>query len=132
MADRQDSPCFGHVGRLGLAGWGGNVYMLVNNDLETDMIAVLNTLMYALDIYKWILIASAIFSWLYAFNVINSSNQFVNGLGRFFYQVTEPVLAPIRRFMPDMGGIDISPLIVFVIIFFLQQVIVYNLYPLVM
>lgn len=109
-----------------------NVYMSVNNEMETNMIALLNTVMYALDIYKWILIASAIFSWLYAFKVINSSNQFVNGLGRFFYAVTEPVLKPIRRLLPDMGGIDISPIIVFVLIFFVQQIIVYNIAPLFM
>ena len=53
--------------------------------------------------------ASAIFSWLYAFNVINSSNRFVASLGQFFYNVTEPVLRPIRRVLPDLGGIDISP-----------------------
>lgn len=107
-----------------------NVYMSVNNELETKMIAVLNTVIYALEIYKWIIIGSAIFSWLYAFRVINTSNQFVNGLGRFFYAVTEPVLKPIRRFMPDMGGIDISPIIVFVAIFFIEQVIIFNLMPL--
>ena len=94
------------------------------------MIALLNTVIYVLEIYKWIIIGSAIFSWLYAFRVINTSNQFVNGLGRFFYAVTEPVLRPIRRFLPDMGGIDISPIIVFVAIFFLEQVIIFNLMPL--
>ena len=93
------------------------------------MIAVLNTVIYVLEIYKWIIIGSAIFSWLYVFKVINTSNQFVNGLGRFFYAVTEPVLRPIRRFLPDMGGIDISPIIVFVAIFFIEQVIIFNLMP---
>ncbi|WP_246748885.1 YggT family protein [Rhizobium setariae] len=96
------------------------------------MIPLLNTLMYALNIYIWILIASAVFSWLYAFNVINSRNQFVNSLGRFFYAVTEPVLKPIRRYMPDLGGVDISPIIVFIIIYLIQQLIVYYLYPLAM
>jgi len=114
----------------GLARLVANVYMSVNNEMETNMIALLSTVIYALDIYKWILIASAIFSWLYAFKVINSGNQFVNGLGRFFYAVTEPVLKPIRRFLPDMGGIDISPIIVFVAIFFIEQLIIFNLMPL--
>lgn len=94
------------------------------------MIPILNTIMYALNIYIWILIASAVFSWLYAFNVINSRNQFVSMLGRFFFAVTEPVLKPIRRFMPDLGGVDISPIIVFILIYLIQQLIVYYLYPL--
>ena len=94
------------------------------------MIPVLNTIMYALNIYIWILIASAIFSWLFAFNVINSRNQFVNMIGRFLYNVTEPVLKPIRRFMPDLGGVDISPIIVFILIYLIQQLIIYYLYPL--
>jgi len=94
------------------------------------MIPLLNTLMFALDIYIWILIASAVYSWLFAFNVINSRNQFVNMLGRFLFNVTEPVLKPIRRFMPDLGGVDISPIVVFILIYLLQQLIVYYLYPL--
>jgi YggT family protein len=96
------------------------------------MIPLLNTLMYALNIYIWILIASAVYSWLYAFNVINTRNQFVNSIGTFLYKVTEPVLAPIRRFMPDLGGIDISPIVVFILIYLIQQLIVYYLYPLAM
>jgi YggT family protein len=96
------------------------------------MIPLLNTLMYALNIYIWILIASAVFSWLFAFNVINSRNQFVNMLGRALYNMTEPVLKPIRRFMPDLGGVDISPIVVFILIYLIQQLIVYYLYPLAM
>jgi len=87
------------------------------------MIPLLNTLMFALNIYIWILIANAIFSWLYAFNVINTRNQFVAGVWRALGQVTEPVLRPIRRILPPMGGLDLSPIIVFIIIFFLQQFI---------
>ena len=94
------------------------------------MIPVLNTIMFALQIYIWILIAAAIFSWLYAFNVINSRNEFVNMIGRFLFAVTDPVLRPIRRFMPDLGGVDISPIIVFILIYLIQQLIVYYLYPL--
>ena len=94
------------------------------------MIPILNTIMYVLQIYIWIMIAAAIFSWLYAFNVINSRNQFVNMIGRFLYAVTEPVLKPIRRFMPDLGGVDISPIVVFILIYLIQQLIVYYLYPL--
>jgi YggT family protein len=102
----------------------------VNVKTEPSMIPILNTIMYVLQIYIWILIAAAIFSWLYAFNVINSRNQFVNMIGRFLYAVTEPVLKPIRRFMPDLGGVDISPIVVFILIYLIQQLIIYYLYPL--
>lgn len=94
------------------------------------MIPILNTLMFALNIFIWILIANAIFSWLYAFNVINTRNQFVNMIGRALYQMTEPVLRPIRRFMPDLGGVDISPIILILIIYLIQQIVIYYLYPL--
>ena len=93
------------------------------------MYALFQTIDLALSIFTWILIGSAIFSWLYAFNVINSGNRFVAMLGQFFHNVTEPVLRPIRRVMPDLGGIDISPIILLLIIFFIQSVIVRYIYP---
>ncbi|MDX8462057.1 YggT family protein [Mesorhizobium humile] len=88
------------------------------------MIALIQTIVMALDIYWWIIIASAIFSWLYAFNVVNSRNQFVGSVGNMLYRLTEPALRPIRRFMPDLGGIDISPIILLLIIFFIRQFLV--------
>ncbi len=93
------------------------------------MLALFQTIDLALNIYTWILIASAIFSWLYAFNVVNSSNQFVNSIGLFLHNVTEPVLRPIRRLLPNLGGIDISPIILLLIIYFIQSVIIRYIYP---
>ena len=87
------------------------------------MIALKNTILYALDIYWWLIIASAIFSWLYAFNVVNPRNQAVGMIGNFLFRVTEPALRPIRRFLPDLGGIDISPIILLLVIFFIRQFI---------
>jgi YggT family protein len=87
------------------------------------MLALINTVDFVLDIYTWILIGSAVFSWLYAFNVVNSRNQFVASLGSFLFKVTEPVLAPIRRLMPDLGGVDISPIVALVIIYFIRQLL---------
>lgn len=95
------------------------------------MIALIQTVVLALDIYWWLLIASAIFSWLYAFNVVNSRNQFVGSIGNFLFRVTEPALRPIRRFLPDLGGIDISPIILLLIIFFVRQFILTTVLPLV-
>ena len=87
------------------------------------MRAILDVLLLALSLYTWIVIASVIFSWLFAFNVINSRNQFVGMVGQFLHQATEPALRRIRRFMPNLGTIDISPIILLLIVFFLQQVI---------
>ena len=95
------------------------------------MIALIQTIVMALDIYWWIIIASAIFSWLYAFNVVNSRNQFVGSVGNMLYRLTEPALRPIRRFMPDLGGIDISPIILLLIIFFLRSFMWNTIFPLV-
>jgi len=80
-------------------------------------------LIQVLEIYKWILIAAVIVSWLTAFNVINVHNNFVRSLLRVLLALTEPVLAPIRRVLPAMGGLDLSPIVAFVIIWFLQYTI---------
>jgi YggT family protein len=93
------------------------------------MRALLDVLLLALDIYTWIIIASAIFSWLYAFGVVNPRNQFVSSIGRMLYQITEPALRPIRRFLPNFGGIDISPIVLLLIIFLIERIIVYYVYP---
>ncbi|MBN9222361.1 MAG: YggT family protein [Mesorhizobium sp.] len=96
------------------------------------MLALIQTIVMALDLYWWVIIASAIFSWLYAFNVVNSRNQFVGSIGNMLYRLTEPALRPIRRFMPDLGGIDISPIILLLILFFLRQFILTTVAPLVL
>ncbi|MEO0496197.1 MAG: YggT family protein [Pseudomonadota bacterium] len=84
------------------------------------MIALFVVLDAILGFYWWIIIASAIFSWLYAFNVVNSSNQFVGMIGNFLYQLTEPALRPIRRIMPNLGTIDLSPIVLLFGIMFLR------------
>src|SRR5690606_30054608 len=96
---------------------------------ENRMLALIQTIVLALDLYWWMIIASAIFSWLYAFNVINSRNQFVGVIGNFLFRVTEPALRPIRRIMPDLGGIDISPIILLLILFFVRQFILTTVAP---
>jgi YggT family protein len=93
------------------------------------MRAVLDIILIVLDLYVWLLIASAILSWLIAFNVVNTRNQFVASVAEFLYRITEPLLAPIRSFMPNLGGLDISPIILILIIMFLQRVITYYIYP---
>jgi YggT family protein len=74
-----------------------------------------------IDIYTWIVIASAIMSWLVAFGVVNTRNQFIRMVVEFLYRVTEPALRPIRRIMPNLGGVDISPVILLLLLFFLRS-----------
>ncbi|MEM1286223.1 MAG: YggT family protein [Cohaesibacteraceae bacterium] len=93
------------------------------------MIAILNVVLLALNIYWWIIIISAILSWLVAFNVVNPRNEVVGTIGRAVHALTEPALRPIRRFMPNLGGIDISPLVLLLGIYFLQQIIVLYIMP---
>jgi YggT family protein len=93
------------------------------------MRALLDVVLLALSIYWWIIIAAAIFSWLYAFNVVNARNQAVATIGRMLYQLTEPALRPIRRYVPTFGGVDITPIILLLVIFLIQRIIVLYLYP---
>ena len=74
-------------------------------------------------LYIWVVIAMAIVSWLIAFQVINTRNQFVRQAAEFLYRVTEPALRPIRSILPNLGGIDISPVILIIGLLFLEQVI---------
>ena len=85
------------------------------------MRAILDVILLILQIYVWLLIASAILSWLIAFNVVNTHNQFVATVADFLWRITEPVLRPIRTILPNLGGIDISPVILILIIFFIQK-----------
>jgi YggT family protein len=76
-----------------------------------------------LDIYSAIIIASAIMSWLVAFGVVNVRNQVIRVVVDLLYRVTEPVLRPIRRFLPNLGGIDISPVVALLLIIVIQHFI---------
>src|ERR1700744_1439237 len=78
-----------------------------------------------LEIYKWVVVLAVVVSWLTAFNVINVHNNFVRTMLRVLYALTEPVFRPIRKVIPSIAGLDFSPIIVFVIIWFLQYTIQY-------
>ena len=93
------------------------------------MRAILDIVLIAMDLYVWLLIAAAILSWLIAFNVVNTRNQFVAAVAEFLYRITEPALRPIRQVLPNLGGLDISPIILILIIMLIQRVISYYIYP---
>jgi len=74
-----------------------------------------------LSIYIWLLIASAVLSWLVAFNIINTSNRVVYAIGDFLYRITEPLLRPIRRVLPNLGGLDVSPVVLILLLIFIRN-----------
>ena len=76
-----------------------------------------------IEIFIWLLIIQAILSWLIAFGVINTSSNIVNMVGTFLYKVTNPLLGPIRRFLPEFGGIDVSPLILIILLIFFRNLL---------
>lgn len=87
------------------------------------MIPLINFIVMLIGLYIWVIIISAVLSWLIAFNVVNMHNRFVHMIADFLYRVTEPPLRPIRRYMPNLGGIDISPIILILALIFLRDVV---------
>ena len=85
------------------------------------MYAFLNLVSTVISIYVWLLIAQAVLSWLVAFGIVNRYNRVVATIGDFLWRVTEPLLRPIRRVLPDLGGIDISPGILILLLWFLRN-----------
>jgi YggT family protein len=94
------------------------------------MKVLVEVLVMALDVYKWALIVMIVFSWLIAFNVINTRNQFVASVWQVLNAITEPVLRPIRRYMPRMQ-IDLSPIVLFLAIYLIQELLMRYVWPMV-
>ena len=87
------------------------------------MRAVLDVILLVLQLYWWLIIAAAVLSWLIAFNVINTRNTFVHQVGEFLHRATEPALRPIRSFLPSLGGIDISPVVLILLLVFVRRLL---------
>ena len=93
------------------------------------MQAVLDLILMILSLYKWVVIIVVIMSWLVAFNVINLYNNVVRSIWTGLNALTEPVLRPIRNVLPNMGGMDLSPIVLLLLIFLIQDIIVKYIYP---
>ena len=93
------------------------------------MVPLIGFIVLVIDLYIWVVIAGAILSWLIAFNVVNTRNQLVASISEFLYRITEPFLRPIRNMLPNLGGIDISPVILILIILLIENVIIRYIYP---
>lgn len=91
------------------------------------MAVVVDSLYWLIDtllgLYIWVIIIGAILSWLVAFDVVNTRNRVVYVIGDFTYRLTEPALRPIRRIVPDLGGVDISPLLLILLLFFVRRLL---------
>ena len=88
------------------------------------MCALFDVVLLVLNIFYWVLIAAAIMSWLVTFGVVNRHNHAVSVIGDMLYRVTEPVLRPLRRVIPPLGGVDISFIVLIVLIYFIEDVII--------
>ena len=87
------------------------------------MVPLISFIVLVIDLYIWVVIASAILSWLVAFNVVNMNNRVVFTIADTLYRLTEPALRPIRNILPNLGGIDISPVILILILLFFRDVV---------
>jgi len=85
---------------------------------------LLKLILTVIDLYVWALIISIVLGWLIHFNVINRSNQFVSTLEYFFHRLTEPALGPIRRVLPNLGGIDLSPIVLILGLYFIKDILI--------
>jgi YggT family protein len=85
------------------------------------LVPIIEVVIWLLELYKWVIIITAVASWLIAFGVINTHNRIVARLLDVLYRLTEPVLRPIRQILPNLGGIDISPIIVFGLIYVIES-----------
>ena len=87
------------------------------------MLPLIGFIVLVIDLYIWVVIAAAILSWLVAFNVVNTNNRIVLTIGDMLYRITEPALRPIRNILPNLGGIDISPVILILLLLFIRDVV---------
>ena len=93
------------------------------------LVPVIDVVIVLLNLYWWVIIIWAVASWLIAFGVINTHNRIVNRILDVLYRLTEPALRPIRGFLPNFGGIDISPIILILVLYFISDLIVEDLAP---
>lgn len=91
--------------------------------MDVILVPLLQLVLMVINIYVWIVFASVALTWLLAFNVVNSSNRFVYMAGDFLYRMTEPALRPIRKIMPDMGNIDLSPVALIFLLWFIESML---------
>jgi YggT family protein len=98
-------------------------YMVGAKRGDLLMVTLIGFIVLVIDLYIWVVIAGAILSWLIAFNVVNTRNRFVYMVADVAYKITEPVLRPIRRILPSFGGIDLSPIVLILLLYFIRDLL---------
>ncbi len=91
--------------------------------MDVLFVPLLRLLANAIDLYVWIVVIGVILSWLAAFNVVNTSNRFIYLVADFIHRITEPALRPIRNFLPNLGGFDVSPVVLILILIAAQEIV---------
>jgi YggT family protein len=117
------------VNDIGVGPPGSSASTAATQRLGELMRAILDIVMVVLNLYTWIIIAGAVLSWLIAFGVVNIRNDFVRSIWNLFLALTEPFLRPIRNFLPNTGGVDISPIILLLAVMLIERIIIYYIYP---
>ena len=95
------------------------------------MIAIFYLFLQVLKLYSYVVIANVLVSWLIAFNILNTNNRFVYSLLEFTYRLTDPILNRIRRFLPNLGSLDISPIVLLLLIWFIEMCMKLYIAPLI-
>jgi YggT family protein len=95
----------------------------------SDMIPLIKLIDLVITFYMWVVIIYVVVSWLVAFDIINTRNRFVRTVGDTLYRLTEPALRPIRRVMPNLGGVDLSPMVLILLLWFIRELMYYYLVP---
>jgi len=95
------------------------------------MIAIFYLVLQILKLYSYVVIANVVISWLIAFNILNTQNRFVYSILEFTYKLTDPILNRIRRILPNLGAFDISPIILLILIWFIEMCMKLYLAPII-
>ena len=92
--------------------------------MDVILVPLIQLVLAVINIYVWVLVASVVLSWLIAFNVVNTSNRFVYTIGEIVYRITEPALRPIRNILPNMGNVDLSPVALIMLLWFVESMLI--------
>lgn len=92
--------------------------------MDVVVVPLLQLIVKAIEIYIWVVVIAIVLTWLVSFNVINRSNRFVYMIGDFLFRITEPPLSRIRAFMPNLGGFDVSPVVLILILWAIQEMLI--------
>ena len=95
------------------------------------MIAIFYLILQILKLYSYVVVANVVISWLIAFNVLNTGNRFVYAILELTYRLTDPILVKVRRFLPNLGSLDISPIILLLLIWFIEMCMKLYIAPLI-